>query len=138
MSKAQRQQREESADVMRWAHEYAHLIKSLVGDYQIAFGITLRLVWQYVNGHNAHVRMDVWMLDKLRPNDVAGVPAWVIEKDFRFRMDRKLVFFHTVSTEVVKETAKALQIQFNVYDPDDFDYKSTRTVWVAKSVMVKD
>lgn len=128
-------------NIMKAAHRYAKQYIALVGNYAIALKIALKLVWKYRKMKQAGEIKDAWLASheaafiyrEMKPEYVAGVPAWAIEKDL-YRSDASRVLFYTEKTEVVKETEKALQIQFQTYEPED-EYRTTRTIWVAKSIM---
>lgn len=127
--------------LMKAAHKYAKQYVEMVGDYAVALKLALKIVWKYrkmkqagkIENDRLAANESAFVYSEMKPEFVAGVPVWAIEKDLNsFAVER--VLFHTEKTEVLKETAKALQIQFQTYEPED-DYRTTSRIWVAKSVM---
>ncbi|WP_179395067.1 hypothetical protein [Lacticaseibacillus absianus] len=127
--------------VMRAAHLVARRLKDRFGDYQIAFTFAIRLAWKVARENNGHVDGTSLLTQaslELVPDSVAGVPAWVINKDL-IGFDARRVFFYTESTKVVRETEKAKQITFHIHDTENGeDWHGDITLWVGKSIMVKD
>lgn len=131
-------------EVMVNAHRVAKMIVDGTGDYQIALSFGLKIAWKYAktlsNLEKKHDRVGLFELksiegfakDELEPEFVAGVPAWAIKKDF-LKCSVEDILFRTISTKVIKETAKAVQIEFVVKDENGFD--DQHKTWVAKSIM---
>lgn len=132
--------------LMRDAHKVAKVIVNLVGNYSIAMSFALK----FVNAYNKNVkelkanhdavklfemkRVEAAARDEFMPESVAGVPAWAIKKDFLNASATDILFF-TVDSKVIKETEKAVQINFDTKNPkeDIIDHHQT---WVAKSILV--
>ena len=148
---------------MEAAHKAAKEIESYVGDYQIAFTFALRQAWKtaanheavnaraIVNGKDAkpatvdfYIKMIIRHCDayraakkaddeyKVAHRSIFGVPVWFLRE--QHSTGARNIIEGAVSAETVKETEKAVQMQFSNVSPLD-GFKDTVTIWVPKSVM---
>lgn len=126
------------------AHSVARQIVAEVGDYQIAFKLALKDIWNGVKtaekGFNEDELVDS-LKEILHDTQVTegqakdgftfGVPNWVIKKSFAGAhgdLRASFIFNGTSSINVVRETEKAELINFTT-DNGDIE------VWCPKSVL---
>lgn len=148
MSKQDRKNRRISrrrSKIMKDAHRIAKLIVANVGDYMVAMKLALKLVYTYkalykevrdrgdVFEIQVFPSLDLYARRQFEPTSIAGVPAWAIKKDFMRASVQDILFF-TIETKVIKETEKAVQIEFTTKNPLEPRNDHHKT-WVAKSIM---
>ncbi|CAA66753.1 hypothetical protein phig1ep12 [Lactobacillus phage phig1e] len=133
-------------NIMKDAHRIAKLIVSNVGDYMVAMKLALKTVYAYkamrkeVSSRGNAVEMhtlpllDGYARQQFEPEFVAGIPAWAIKKDFMSSSAQDILYF-TIDTKVVKETEKAVEIEFATKNPKEHGYVDHHHTWVAKSIM---
>lgn len=131
--------------LMKNAHKVAKEIVSLVGNYSIALSFALKFVYKYnkivkkliaekgISGY-FYPAIKVAARNEFKPESVAGVPAWAIEKDFSRASVQDILFF-TIDSQIIKETEKAIQINFDTKNPKE-NFIDHHQTWVAKSILV--
>lgn len=133
--------------LMKNAHKVAKEIVSIVGNYSIALSFALKFVYKYnkivkkliaekgISGY-FYPAIEVAARNEFKPESVAGVPTWAIEKDHvGMRASIKDILFFTIETKVIKETEKAIQIVFYTKNPKE-NFVDQHKMWVAKSILV--
>lgn len=130
--------------LMKNAHKIAKEIVNLVGDYSIAMSFALKFVYKYnkivkkliaekgISGY-FYPAIETAARNEFKPESVAGVPAWAIEKDFSGASVQDILFF-TIDSQIIKETEKAVQISFDTKNPKE-NFIDHHKTWVAKSIL---
>lgn len=120
---------------MKTAHKIAKQIAGAYGNYSIALSFALKYVWRAVKqygkkrfGQTATMNAVINLTTKKAPQNVDGVPAWLIRKNLS-QDEAYAVLNENEGSKTVRETEKAKLIRFST------PYGAVE-MWAPKSVLV--
>lgn len=124
--------------IMKSAHRVAKDLVARTGSYQIALSFALKAVYAYRKlTEEERIQQGAWNVETYArimyaPTQVASVPAWFIKEKLHTLSEE--VLFHLTKTTQLKETEKAIHVQFDT--DNGRGYTDSFKLWAPKSILV--